>query len=113
MADWQESLREHRRLCERSRAIRADAIRTRILTVHAFCSVAESQIQRQSSQEARSSLEKIHHAVAEIDFHLREPGHVSSAAAHALREELTRLEIRIRHVEKEKRIGKLSENPPA
>ena len=100
MTGWQDLIGEHRRLCQESAKIRADAIRIRILAVHAFCSVAESNFRWGSPIGAQTALAIVRERVSEIEFHLREPGHISMASADELSTRLTQLKARIEQIEK-------------
>jgi hypothetical protein len=92
-------IRDHKRLCQESAKIRADSIRIRISSGHAFCAIAESRLRYGPWSEARTALVVIRERVSEIDFHLREPGHVSTTDANELWELLMRLEVRIQGIE--------------
>jgi hypothetical protein len=99
MAAW-NVIPEYRRLCQESAKIRADSIRIRILSGHTFCAVAESRLRYASWSGAQDMLAVIRERVSEIDFHLREPGHVLPADADRLRRLLIQLEERIQGIEK-------------
>ena len=91
--------REGERLHKQSANIRADSLRIQIMAVDAFCSVAEVQLRWYSLEEARTTAAKIRRAMSEIDFHLREPGHVSGPAAQELRDRYIKLSARVRQIE--------------
>ena len=100
MAGREDQIGEHRRLRQESAKIRADAIRIRILTVHAFCSFAESYLRWGSPNGAEAALAVVRGRVSEIEFHLREPGHISMASADELSQQLIQLKARIEQIEK-------------
>jgi len=88
------------RFHETARRLRADSVRTRILSVHACLRLVEAQIKAHLINEARSSMEKLRHTTQEIDRHLREPGYVPSTALHELREMHNALQARMQETEK-------------
>jgi hypothetical protein len=100
MPRTEDLIREHKRLSQESARFRADSIRTRILAVHAFCSVAESKLRWASPADAEDILATIRARVSEIDYHLREPEHIPAASVAALRILQAELEARIRRIEK-------------
>ncbi len=99
MAGREDLIGEHRRLRQESAKIRADAIRIRILSVHAFCSVVESNLRWGSPNNAEAALAVVRGRVCEIEFHLREPGHISVASADELSQRLIQLKLRIEQIE--------------
>jgi hypothetical protein len=108
MTGTEELIREHQRLCQESARFRADAIRTRIQAVHAFCSIAEFKLRWASAIEAEALLAMIRRRFREVDSHLREPGHISAESAVELRKLLTGLEVRMQRIEKSIRTGKMA-----
>lgn len=99
MAEWNDPIREHLRLREEAARIRSDAVRTRILAVHTWCDVAKSYMQYHSVEGARITLDKVHKAIAEIDYHLRSPEHVLPSALDELWNMLQKVEVRVREIE--------------
>lgn len=99
-AGGEELIGEHRRLCQESAKIRADAIRIRMLAAHAFCSVAESNFRWGSPNRAQTTLAMVRARIAEVEFHLQEPGHVSMVYADDLRKRLSQLKERMEDIEK-------------
>jgi hypothetical protein len=98
-AGGEELIGEHRRLCQESAKIRADAMHIRMLAAHAFCSVAESNFRWGAPTRARTTLAVVRARIAEIEFHLQEPGHVSMAYADDLSKRLSQLKARIEGIE--------------
>jgi hypothetical protein len=87
------------RLRQESENLRADSMRTRIMSIHAYLSITEEQIKVRWIDHARRSLERIRGSVDEIDRHLQEPRYVPSALldelcemAQDLRKKMNRLE---------------------
>lgn len=87
-------LSDYARLRAESQRLRAEAIRVRIASVHAFCSVLESEARWDSREKAQNSMGKIWHAIAEFTRHLAEPQHVPPEAAGELLSALASLEER-------------------
>jgi hypothetical protein len=99
MASTEDLIREHKRLCQESAQFRADAIRTRIQAVHAFCSIAECKLRWASPSDAEGLLATIRKRFEEVDSHLRDPRHILPKSAHELRKMLANLEARIERIE--------------
>jgi hypothetical protein len=98
---------EHKQLCREAEMIRADSIRIRMLAAHAFCSVAEARFKWGSPQHARSTLDIVRTRVAELEFHLREPGHVSAMYADELWRRLNQLKERVEKIEESMKVARL------
>jgi hypothetical protein len=88
------------RVGEEAARIRAESLKTRILALDAFCATAESELQFNRPDKARISVERIRHTLLEIEGHLEDPHHVSSATAGQLRDLLDRIRPRIEKLEK-------------
>lgn len=100
IAGAEELIRECKRLCEESARYRTESIRARIMAARALCEVAETRLQWGSRVETETILAKLHRRVAEIDFHLREPGHIPISATGELRNLLMGLEAKLQRIEK-------------
>lgn len=87
-------LSEHARLRAESQRLRAEAIRVRMASVHAFCSVLESEARWHSRERAQNNMGKVWHSIAELKRHLAEPQHVPPGAAGELLGALASLEER-------------------
>jgi hypothetical protein len=85
---------EHDRLRAESQRIRAEAIRVRIASVHAFCSVLETEARWESAEKAQDGMGKVWHAIAELKRHLAEPEHIPATSVGELLRSLARLEDR-------------------
>lgn len=100
MTHWVEPMGEHIRLQHDAERFRTDALRTRIMTLHTFCGVAESQLMLHLVDDARLSLEKIQQAKSKIERHLRDPHHaLPSASGTELWRMLGRVRPRIDELE--------------
>ena len=98
MAHITDHKAEFERLCQQSQRVRADAIRSRIMVAHAFCAIAETELRR-NPDRAEDALSKARRSVDELQRHISEPNHVSSAAAQELAEELSELKLRVTLIE--------------
>ena len=85
---------EHARQRAESQRLRAEAIRVRMASVHAFCSVLESEARWHPHERAQNSMGKVWHAVADLKRHLAEPQHVPPGSADELLGALATLEER-------------------
>lgn len=100
MEEHENQSSECDRLRRQSLKIRADSLGTRIMAVGAFCSVAEVQLRWYSLAEARTTAAKIRHAMSEIDFHMREPGHIVGPAAVELWDRYNKLQVKVQQIER-------------
>jgi hypothetical protein len=100
MANLEDVTRNNIRLRQQSEKLRAEAIRTRIQAAHAFCSVAESKLRLALPGGVENILTTVRKRIAELDFHLREPGHLSPESVGDLRRMLDQLDARKRRIEK-------------
>jgi hypothetical protein len=100
MAGSEHKFNEVVRVLEQAARVRADALRTRILALDAFCATAESQLQLNTPGKARISVERIRHTLSEIEGHLQDPHHISPPAATKLWELLEGARPRIRKLER-------------
>lgn len=76
-------------LVQQAVSLRVNSLRTRIMALDAFCAVAQSELELNRLNKANRSMERIRHAVEEIEHRLREPQEVPANAAgelHALLE---------------------------
>jgi hypothetical protein len=72
----------------------------RMLAAHAFCSVAESNFRWGAPTRAQTTLAMVRARIAEVEFHLQEPGQVSMVYADDLRKRLSQLKERMEDIEK-------------
>lgn len=89
---------EFERLRHQSERVRADAIRSRIMVTHAFCAIAEAEINRDPDR-AKDALSKVRRSIDELQRHISDPNHVSSTAAEELTEQLSALKARASLIE--------------
>lgn len=88
-----------RELREESLKLRTNAVRAQIDAVETFCSVVETELQEREIEEARKGVAKIQHAMASIDRHLHEPGHLLPEAVGELSGKFRRLTAQVRGIE--------------
>lgn len=98
--DPQQPAYEYNRLLRVAARLRSEALRTRIMALNTFCATAESELQYNRLDKARISAGRIRHALSEIEVHLQDTHHVSSAAASELQALLERIRPRIEKLER-------------
>lgn len=74
---------EYERIRAESQRVRADAIRSRIMSAHAFCAIAETEIDR-NRDRALKVLSQVRHSIDEIQQHISDRTQISSAATQEL-----------------------------
>ena len=90
---------EQRKLRVKGAIIRAESVRTQIKAVDTFCCLAESELNQLAHGEAGIILSKIHKAMARIEHHLDEPGHVAPDAVGELRNMFNAVRTRVQRIE--------------
>lgn len=81
-------------------SLRVSSLRTRIMALDAFCAVAQSELEMNRLEKAGRSMQRIRHAVEEIELHLQEPQHVPESAVAELQALLQRAKPRIETLER-------------